>query len=242
MDMQRWEQNAQQTTSISHTRIFGAATISEQSSHPPPKAMSTAARHPAARFRKIQRSKVVHQSQNTRAKPALSSIQSSIADNNNSESSADGSEVGTKSSSELENEEEIITIGGPKKPRITHYDVTEGAQDLRSRLDALLPQLAASNDLLAGNGGGFSMEDVEDGEQHIEMNLGLGVLEEKREDGSSSSDGDSDEASIDEGEEADMLFSSGTVQRSAEEWDTNVVSKLLGRSRRGRRPGIDDLG
>lgn len=75
-------------------------------------------------------------------------------------------------------EEEVVTVGGPKKPRI-NPKILSNAQDLQARLKSFLPQLQQANTELAAKGPGLSMEDVEDDEQHIEMNLGLGVLETK---------------------------------------------------------------
>jgi hypothetical protein len=54
-----------------------------------------------------------------------------------------------------------------------------GSGDLRTRLSAFLPQLAQANKVLEDGQEIHNMEDVEEDEQHIEMNLGLGVLEEK---------------------------------------------------------------
>ena len=63
--------------------------------------------------------------------------------------------------------------------------------DLKSRVAMFLPQLQAANEgLQQGDMAGF--EDVDDEEQHIEMNLGLGVLTDKR------SDIDSESSSEDE--------------------------------------------
>lgn len=65
--------------------------------------------------------------------------------------------------------------------------------DLKSRVAMFLPQLQAANEgLQQGDMAGF--EDVDDEEQHIEMNLGLGVLTDKRSDidSKSSSEDESD--------------------------------------------------
>lgn len=75
--------------------------------------------------------------------------------------------------------DEIITLGAPKKPRI-NAGVLSGASDLASRLKAFLPQMQQANSELSEKGAGLSMEDVADGEEHIEMDLGLGVLEQKK--------------------------------------------------------------
>ncbi|MCJ1474782.1 hypothetical protein MMC13_003442 [Lambiella insularis] len=95
---------------------------------------------------------------------------------------------------------------------------------LRSRLRDFLPALAAANreletELREGRGEERDMERVEEG-RYIEMELGLGVLEEKTEaEGSGESGGEGD------GDEDDVL------------------GRLLGRrSRQADRPGIEVVG
>lgn len=75
-----------------------------------------------------------------------------------------------------------VTLGAPKKPMIDPK-VLSDASDLASRLKAFLPQMQQANSELAERGAGMSMEDVDDEEEHIEMSLGLGVLEQKKADG-----------------------------------------------------------
>ena len=82
------------------------------------------------------------------------------------------------------------------------------------------------------------MEEVEEGEQHIEMNLGLGVLEEKQEGDSSSSDESSGDES---GDEDGVPASSGAVEREKEDRDTQVMDKLTGRKRDRRRGGVEEV-
>lgn len=128
-------------------------------------------------------------------------------------------------------EEEIVTLGGPKKPAMRQRDWSGGAQDLRSRLEDLLPRLAASNEMLESEEGvGGSMEDVEEGQQHIEMNLGLGVLEEQNEDS---------EKSIKES--SDKHENDVTDQQRSEDGDPNAMNELLGRSHTKAKAGIESL-
>lgn len=174
-------------------------------------------------------------------KSSVSSIQSPLSDDE-SVSSVIDSDSDTSSDSSTSGDEEIITIGGPKKPRMMQTEVVEGAQDLRSRLDSFLPQLAASNEVLSSGRANFNIEDVEDGEQHIEMNLGLGVLEEKRHDSA-----DSDSCSTSEEEQEDdtedtTLHSSDVIQRPSERQHPNIIRKVFSQSSQRRRPGIEDLG
>jgi len=79
-----------------------------------------------------------------------------------------------------------------KKPKFSAPDDS----DLLSRLNAFLPEMKAANE---GLGAGHNIEDVEEeDETYVEMNLGLGVLEQRKPEGSGS---DSDFASNNEEEE-----------------------------------------
>lgn len=112
--------------------------------------------------------------------------QGSENDPDSSPESSDNSE-----SSEVEEDEDedadnngplaadhVVTLGGPKKPTISAGGLS-GANDLTSRLKAFLPQMQQANSDLARSGTALNMEDVGDDEDHIEMSLGLGVLEQK---------------------------------------------------------------
>jgi hypothetical protein len=101
-------------------------------------------------------------------------------ESNSSVSSSSSSESSSEEDEDDSEEEKIVTLGGPKKPRI-NASILSDAQDLHARLKQFLPQLQQANTELAAKGAGLSMEDVDDGEEHIEMNLGLGVLETRKE-------------------------------------------------------------
>lgn len=134
-----------------------------------------------------------------------------------------------------------VTIGGPKKPTID-AGVLSGASDLASRLKAFLPQMQQANSELARKGAGMSMEDVDDDAEHIEMSLGLGVLEQKKvndlddllrkesqtcsnseENSESDDDDDDDKASKDEPDVLDRLM--------------NMERDMV----RNRQPGIEEV-
>ncbi|KAI6833600.1 hypothetical protein KC367_g2439 [Hortaea werneckii] len=149
----------------------------------------------------------------------------------------------SEESSDSEGEDGVHTIGGPKKPQMNGQASTESARDLQSRLSAFLPQLAAANQQLETDGGGHSIEDVEDGEQHIEMNLGLGVLEEKRDDGSSSSEESSDEDEVMRDEGGDASASAGAGKQGHDSKETHVLEKLKGeRHHDDPKGGIQEIG
>lgn len=144
---------------------------------------------------------------------------------------------------ESEAEEEVVTIGGPKKPTISSSTFSdETAKDLRTRLQTLLPQLAQGHDLLVNGGNIRSMENVEEDEQHIEMDLGLGVLEEKASDETSSASDDSSDIEDEEKYDEDLPVSSGATKRSQNGRDADVMGDLLGKKTGKRKVGIEDLG
>ncbi len=123
---------------------------------------------------------------------SMSSLQDASQDEVSEISNDSGESSSDSDSLSDDDEDEMVTIGGPKKPLMSHATIASGVCDLKSRLDALLPQMATANERLSSEQC-VSMEDVEDGDQYIEMNLGLGVLEHK-------SDGDSDIGSDDTSE------------------------------------------
>lgn len=146
------------------------------------------------------------------------------------------------SDSELDEEDSIVTICGQKKPDIHRMNDTHGRSDLMSRVAAFLPQLQEANGLLMSEGERYSMEDVEDGEQHIEMNLGLGVLEEQRRDEESSTTDSSTDDEEDEEVEADPPVSSAVVNHPSREKETRYMDALTGRSKETRSSGIEEIG
>ena len=166
-------------------------------------------------------------------KSSASSLPSSGSDADSESYLSSSSE---EESSEDEASEDIITVGGPKRPHISKSSALNGAQDLRARKAALLPQLQAANQELVGDNHGWNMEDVEEGEQHIEMDLGLGVLEEQPDDDSGSSDASS------EGEDDSISEDSPVGGRNRDEPDTNVMRKLMGQPKASKKPAIEDLG
>jgi hypothetical protein len=147
--------------------------------------------------------------------------------------------------SDSESDDAIITIGGPKKPDISSSLFSDdAAEDIRSRLRALLPQLAKANDILLSGSKIDSMEDVEVDAEHIEMDLGLGVLEEKAGDGDdySSSGSSSTDADIDLVENGNLPVSSGALKRPKKDSKVDAMGMLLGKKDDQRKIGIEDLG
>lgn len=153
-----------------------------------------------------------------------SAVESSSAGDENS-SSEDEDSANTNDEEEGDGEmerggEEMVTVGGAKKPAIGSLEgVMCGARGLRERLGALLPRLAVAEETLGQEG--VCMEGEGEGGRWIEMDLGLGVLEEV---GESEEERETSEG---EGGERD-----------------DVMDRLMGRgkSRGGANVGIEELG
>lgn len=143
-----------------------------------------------------------------------------------SESDSDGSMA--------EDDDEVATIRTQKKPDFSAPSLA-GVGDLQARLRAFLPQMADANARLDTEGAkGLSMEDVDDDGPHIEMNLGLGVLEEQG-DGEEESDGSEEEHEQD-GEDTDVPLPSMAAQK-----EKDVMGRLMG-GRGNRKGGVEEVG
>ncbi|KAL4816333.1 hypothetical protein BDW67DRAFT_52515 [Aspergillus spinulosporus] len=126
--------------------------------------------------------------------------------------------------------EGIKSLPARRKPDIRRI---EQEPSLLSRLSAFLPQIKSANEdlereIAAGRGKDIRLDDDEESDgqrdgQYIEMNLGLGVLEEKR-------PGDQ--------EERDVSESHGLSE------DTDLLDRLLGKEKTSpsAKPSIQDLG
>jgi Domain of unknown function (DUF4598) len=166
----------------------------------------------------------------------------------NSDEAQDSLGQPLKTSSDVEDDsseeaEHIQTVPLAKKPPIT---AAGQSSDLRSKLSSFLPKLQKANaDLLkSGEVMMKRLDEVEDDEEHyIEMNLGLGVLKEKKsdtrqthgiklsEDHRLSSDEDSD---------------SGFMQRGAERNQvdprmTPLRELMGGKQPSGKKPNIREI-
>ncbi|KIW60085.1 hypothetical protein PV05_00330 [Exophiala xenobiotica] len=165
--------------------------------------------------------------------------------NEDETSSSGSSEYETTSEAEemeqadgSEDERMVASSGGPTP-------VFAGG-DLRSRLQAFLPQLQRANAELEASEDvpARRIDHVDDDEEHyIEMNLGLGVLSERknREDGEIRVDG---ENSSSDGAENDDEAGEGNEWGEEEEGrQTDVLARLRGeKASRGTKRKIEDLG
>lgn len=139
-----------------------------------------------------------------------------------SSSSSSSSDEDDSEDVDDEDVEMITTIPARKKPPIRSSSPLRNANDLRARLASLLPRMAEANELLKNGGTGASMEEVEDDERHIEMELGLGVLEERHDDTSSESDSSEDE-------------------KAEQQEEKDIFGRLIGRERGQGGVGIEPI-
>ncbi|KAH8426106.1 NOPCHAP1/New4 family protein [Aspergillus melleus] len=125
-------------------------------------------------------------------------------------------------------------ISGRAKPRIHRVERDSG---LAARLSAFLPQMKTANEDLqreidAGRGMDLRLDEVDEQSegQYIEMNLGLGVLEEQHSD-------DEDMGEKSEKPQKDP------ESRSKSETDSNVMDTLMGNdeSPSSKKPTIQEL-
>ncbi|KAL4809430.1 hypothetical protein BDV18DRAFT_80436 [Aspergillus unguis] len=134
----------------------------------------------------------------------------------------------------LNNDEGITSLPARRKPNICRLNQEPS---LLSRLSAFLPQMKTANEdlekeIAAGRAKDIQLDDEEEGEdqkdgQYIEMNLGLGVLEEKR-----------------PGDESDneQETNSPTGPHESNQ-DTNLMDRLMGKDKASsEKPSIQDLG
>lgn len=172
----------------------------------------------------------------TRSTPATepSPLAPADSDSNSESSSSDDSTSEDDTSEEEDDEEEErttpTTVPTRTKPIMSATN-TEGAGDLKSRLAAFLPQLAASNQKLEelkqkGELKGF--EDVEEGKDYIEMDLGLGVLEEKNAGQQQQQQQDDGESEEREGE-------------GKEKEEVDVLRKMMGIKTGNKPVGISEI-
>ncbi|GAB7328475.1 hypothetical protein MBLNU13_g00445t1 [Cladosporium sp. NU13] len=131
-----------------------------------------------------------------------------------------------------EGEEQIPTLKPGTKPDFSSARrIASGAPSLEDRLKAFLPQLAEANSKLQKGGEGeYSMEFVGEDEPHIEMDLGLGVLEETK--GGSESENESDEGDEESGE--------GEGERKSKK-EKDVMAELMGK-KENVTAGIEEVG
>jgi hypothetical protein len=155
-------------------------------------------------------------------------------------------ESGSESESEsgLDKQDEIVQQL-PLPPKMALPDLVQ-ASDLRSRLASFLPELQKANTMLQKPGAGLDsrIDDVKDSEEHyIEMELGLGVLREKK---SSSAISDRPELGTSDDSESEIDSNSETApsrdQTAKSQNPRSPMSRLMGEKRSSRHhPTIQEI-
>ncbi|KAH7067262.1 hypothetical protein BKA63DRAFT_570572 [Paraphoma chrysanthemicola] len=150
-----------------------------------------------------------------------------------SESSSEDEEDDAASDMDLEEqqgEDGVVNVRIGKKPTMK-LDKDELGPDIGSFLKEFLPQLKAANDELEAQRKAGTLDskmidagEEEDAEQYIEMDLGLGVLEEKDPNADDDSSSDSDD----------------TLDGNEKEKD--VLGKLMGRTNRKKPVVVQEVG
>lgn len=162
----------------------------------------------------------------------------SAEESTSTSSSSSCSDSGSNSGSDSDLDSESAHPSASPSPVRTIPPALPGisASDLSARLNAFLPAIAVANAELEeersrGNLKDRDIENVDD-DGYIEMNLGLGVLEEKNEDVSSDFRDDSSDGDDVEGE-------GGVGLKKSED----LLGKLMGNSGEKReKPGIQEVG
>ena len=164
---------------------------------------------------------------NKTTKPQAETTSSSADSDSDATSTSDSGEEDDAPEEEEEEEEEIATLKPGVKPDFSSARTfAAGAPSLADRLKAFLPQMEESNSKLQKGGANeYSMEVVGEDEPHIEMDLGLGVLEERNGEGDSESDDDEED-----GEES-----------KGKEKEKDVMGKLMGK-KENQTAGIEEVG
>ncbi|PGH00089.1 hypothetical protein GX51_05986 [Blastomyces parvus] len=169
--------------------------------------------------------------------PSSSSSSSSSSDN---ESESESNHLPTVSGAS-----DIVSVplrGPHSKPSIRRFN----GSALRNRLTSFLPELRAANenleqDIAAGNVASVELDHSDETEvdgQYIEMNLGLGVLEEQDEAADSDTSMDS-ESTISHADD-ESTQSPSTSQPNPRN-NTNVMNKLMGQKPEKKRPTIEEI-
>ncbi|KAB8299964.1 hypothetical protein EYC80_000206 [Monilinia laxa] len=132
----------------------------------------------------------------TPSKPTKSHESSSPASSKDTSSEAEASSSDASSDSESEDEIPLIRpLNARPVMRVSALSGFGASEGLNNLPDFLKQMKEANEELMKKMSGGEErgLEDVREGESYVEMNLGLGVLEETREGGSGSeSDSDSE--------------------------------------------------
>ncbi|BDD59714.1 hypothetical protein MAP00_004908 [Monascus purpureus] len=176
-----------------------------------------------------------------------SSLGEDETSSDSSSSESDGNDDADEDNGAESAETPIPYVPGRPKPRI--YRVNQDS-DILSRVSSFLPKLRSANEALqreidAGRAKDVKLDEVDGDEegQYIEMNLGLGVLEEKRDD--NETDTSEEDATSDtdvKGEEEEAKDSAAAVSRPPRPRESNILGKLMGnKTARKNKPAIEEI-
>jgi len=173
-----------------------------------------------------------------------SSSSSSALSSSDSESERDGDSISqeglegeVQSSPHRLNGSSLISVPAPLRPQIRHIN----GSNLLSEVSSFLPKLKAANqevqkDIAAGKAVILDSAGVEkDNGQYIEMNLGLGVLEEKRNGDNTESENESNS------EESSLSASDAKIRLHEKRKVTDVLRRLMGNKSKPKKPGIEEV-
>ncbi|QIW94502.1 hypothetical protein AMS68_000020 [Peltaster fructicola] len=128
-------------------------------------------------------------------------------------------------------DEDITTVNRHSKPSFV-LPASLSSHSLHDRLRSFLPELAQSNEKLAHETN-KSLEDVGDEEEHISMELGLGVLEQQPDESDKDETDSGSDSSKDSKDHATPVLSKA---------DDDHMRKLLGQSTSVEKANIEEVG
>ncbi|RMJ24676.1 hypothetical protein PHISP_04440 [Aspergillus sp. HF37] len=170
---------------------------------------------------------------NTQPQPRGQGEDDDISSDESTSSESASSDEERDEDEEEENDPSVPRLPAMQKPQIHRVDKQPG---LLARVSSFLPRMKDANDSLqrdiaAGRASDVMVDDVGDGHEgrYIEMNLGLGVLEEKH------SDDDDASSSGDEGD------SDAAEQSQGSSRDSNVLGRLMGKESASTKPTIEEV-
>ncbi|KAG5294730.1 hypothetical protein I7I48_11382 [Histoplasma ohiense] len=177
--------------------------------------------------------------------PMSSACSSSSSPSSSSSSSGGESEPEVSDIADRSGASDIISV--PPRPPLFKPTIRRlNGSTLRSRLASFLPELRAANEVLekkmaTENVAGVELDCSDDREvdgQYIEMNLGLGVLEEQGNDADSDAD-TYNETTISYDE--DESTQSASIPHPKPQQNTSVMNVLMGNKPENQRPTIEEV-
>ena len=136
-----------------------------------------------------------------------------------------------------DSDRDMIALRAPIKPSISSATATSGSLDLRSRIASFLPQLRKANEDLSTNDDQRLDAVASDEDRYIEMDLGLGVLKEKKRPRPLYGEIQTHKSSGGGGGSSSSSDSSSDDESETEVSPVDAMDELTGRKEKGRRSG-----